>query len=177
MMPMRTLVIHPRDYSTDFLARIYEDKDWTLITKNPGKRLLKEAIKAHDRIIMMGHGCDKGLFDADFNTVVDSNLVYLLREKTCVAIWCNADKFFEKYELQGLYTGMIISDQDEAYMFDVNHIYGDIDNSNVAFAMSMKTAIQESGDGVYHANQIISEYEDRAQNHIVDFNKERIFYR
>lgn len=177
MIPMRTLVIHPRDYSTDFLARIYEGTDWTILTKSPGKRLLRKAIQDHDRIIMMGHGCEKGLFDADFNTVIDSGFVDLLRQKTNVAIWCNADKFFEKYELQGLYTGMIISEQDEAYMFDVNHVYGDIDNSNVAFAMSMKTAIQESGDGVYRADYIISEYEDRAQSHIVDFNKERIFYR
>lgn len=174
---MKTLVIHPRDYSTDFLARIYEDTDWTVITKSPGKRLLKQAILDHDRIIMMGHGCDKGLFDGDFNTVIDSNFVYLLREKTCVGVWCNADKFFEKYELQGLYTGMIISENDEAYLFGIEHVYGDIDNSNVAFAMSMKTAIQESLDGQYNAGYIISEYEDRAQNYIVDFNKERIFFR
>jgi hypothetical protein len=28
---------------------------------------------------MMGHGCEKGLFDSNFDTVIDSNYVYLLK--------------------------------------------------------------------------------------------------
>lgn len=176
MIPMKTLVIHPTDYSTDFLTKIYEGKDWTVINKKPSKKVLKEAIKTHDRIIMLGHGCEKGLFDSNYDTVIDSNYVYLLREKTCVGIWCNADVFFKKYGLKGLFTGMMISENDEAYMFDVNHIYGDIDNSNLAFSLAMRDNIADSGDGVYHVEKIISEYEDRATNHIVDFNKQRIYY-
>ena len=39
----------------------------------------------------MGHGCDRGLFNSNFDVVIDSNLVYLLRDKDCIAIWCNAD--------------------------------------------------------------------------------------
>ncbi len=30
--------------------------------------------------------------------------------------------------------------------------------------------------GVYHVEKIISEYEYRVTNHIVDFNKQRIYY-
>lgn len=176
MIPIRTLVIHPKDYSTDFLIHIYEGTDWTVITKNPGKRLLRDLIKRHDRIIMLGHGCEKGLFDSNFNIVVDSKLVYLLREKTCVGIWCNADVFFNKYGLNGLFTGMMISEQDEAYMFDINHIYGDIDDSNLAFSQTMRDHIGNSGDGVYNINKIISDYENRVSNHIVEFNKMRIYY-
>jgi hypothetical protein len=42
----------------------------------------------------MGHGTERGLADGDFNFIVDSGLVYLLREKINIGIWCNADQFF-----------------------------------------------------------------------------------
>lgn len=173
---MKTLVIHPKDYSTDFLAKIYQDKDWTIMTENFSKKALKEAIKYHQRIIMMGHGCEEGLFDGKFNSIIDSNYVYLLREKTCVAIWCNADVFFNKYSLKGLYTGMIISESDEAYLFSVFHCYDDIQNSNKAFADAMAVNIGESGDGVYHVDKIKIDYGLLAESNVVDFNKDKIYY-
>lgn len=171
MKPIRTLVIHPQDYSTDFLIPIYGDR-YTVITSNPGKRILKKLIKEHDRIIMMGHGCEKGLFDSNFDTVIDSNFVYLLREKLCIGIWCNADVFFQKYKLKGLYTGMMISESNEAYMFNVNHTYGDIDVSNNKFSQTMSNHIKNDN---YDVESIKTEY-GKIENHIVDFNKMRIYY-
>lgn len=58
---MKTLVIHPKDQTTDFLSVIYDDKDWTIINTNVSKSYLKTQIKSHDRIVMLGHGTDKGL--------------------------------------------------------------------------------------------------------------------
>jgi hypothetical protein len=88
MKTLKTLVIHPKDKSTDFLSIIYSDKDWTVISDiHPKKRLLKEAIKSHDRIVMLGHGSQEGLMNSDFNTIIDSKMVYLLRDKINVAIW------------------------------------------------------------------------------------------
>src|ERR1035437_860766 len=113
---MKTLVIHPPDASTDFLKVIYEGKDWALINTNPSTKFLKEQINLHDRIIMLGHGTEEGLLGFG-RYVIDSTLVYLLREKECVAVWCNADQFVGKYGLKGFYTGMIISEIDEALMF------------------------------------------------------------
>ena len=140
---MKTLVIHPEDESTDFLKKIYDGTDWTVINTHIGKRNLREAIKSHDRIIMMGHGCEKGLFNGEYNVIVDSNLVYLLREKYCVAIWCNADVFFLKYGLKGIYTGMIISEYMEANLYCVNCVYDDIEKSNIAFANSMAEFVKD----------------------------------
>lgn len=34
---MKTLVIHPKDSTTDFLSEIYSDKDWTVINTNTSK--------------------------------------------------------------------------------------------------------------------------------------------
>lgn len=60
---MKTLVIHPQDPTTDFLCNIYSDKDWSIINSHVSSRVLKESIKSHDRIVMLGHG-DKYIIDS-----------------------------------------------------------------------------------------------------------------
>lgn len=169
---MKTLVIHPKDTSTDFLCKIYEDRGWTVINKTISKSLMKTLIKEHDRIIMMGHGCEKGLFNSNFDVVIDSNLVYLLREKYCIAIWCNADAFFLTYGLKGLYTGMIISDYTEAQYESVTTTYQEIEESNFLFAKAMNLGITKEGFNM----KIIQEvYSTDGLNRCMDFNKKRIY--
>lgn len=58
---MKTLVIHPKDKTTDFLKPIYEGRDWTVITGGCTKDDVAKAIDEHDHIIMMGHGTPQGL--------------------------------------------------------------------------------------------------------------------
>lgn len=142
---MKTLVIHPQDDTTDFLSVIYADKDWTIV-RNKGKRKdLKNAIEEHDRIIMLGHGTEYGLIEMysefKYHSVIDCNWVYLLREKECVCIWCNANVFVERYNLKGFYTGMIISEDMEANMYGVNAYDKEIDESNTLFANAIKNSI------------------------------------
>lgn len=169
---MKTLVIHPSDPSTDFLSTIYEGKDWTIINSSIGKRLIRKAIGEHDRIIMMGHGCEKGLFDGDYSGIITSDYVYLLRQKECIAIWCNADVFFLKYGLKGLYTGMIISEYQEANMFSINASYQEIDESNTLFARSIK----ESIDTDEILENIQKKYVTENISDVMKFNQERIYF-
>lgn len=176
---MKTLVIHPSDPTTSFLCKIYEEKlwspDWNLIRGQVSKSELKRQIKAHDRIIMLGHGTDDGLLKSPskggFGFVVDSTLVYLLREKTCVCIWCNADVFFLKYKLKGFCTGMIISDYDEALMYSIYPFKGsDIEQSNTLFAECIKESI-DSPTMIYEVRKnYCSEV-----NPIIKFNSDNIF--
>lgn len=137
---MKTLVIHPKDITTDFLSEIYLDKDWTVINMNVSKKVLKEQIKSHDRIVMLGHGTERGLIGFG-KTMLDSNYVYLLRDKLCVCIWCNADVFVEKYGLKGFYTGMIISEYEEAVTYGVPANLFVIENSNRKLAAAVKNSI------------------------------------
>lgn len=164
---MKTLVIHPTDQTTDFLSVIYDDKDWTTITTNVSKGYLKSQIKSHDRIVMLGHGTDSGLIGFD-HFIIDSKFVYLLREKYCVCIWCNADVFFTKYKLKGFYTGMIISDFEESYLYCVNASYDEIESSNKLFAKSIKDSI-DSDDMLLEIKTIY-----KGENSIIDFNKQNI---
>lgn len=166
---MKTLVIHPQDNSTEFLNTIYKDKGYTVIKFGYSKRLLKEAIKSHDRIIFLGHGSEKGLFDYKMNTIIDSNYVYLLREKLCVCVWCNADVFFLKYGLKGIYTGMIISESMEA---NVELVYcNDLDilNSNSQFAENMKLLIEDDNLDNFKLNY------SSDSNNVIKYNSQRVY--
>ena len=119
---MKNLVIHPTDASTDFLKPIYANiSEATIIHGGIGKGQIAKLISEHDRIIMMGHGSPSGLFscakfgDNDYSGfVIDYKMVPLLRDKECIAIWCNADKFMNQHELNGFYSGMFISEVGEA---------------------------------------------------------------
>jgi hypothetical protein len=167
---MKTLVIHPYDYTTRFLTVIHEDHDdWTVITEDVSHKFLKEQIKKHDRIIMLGHGTGWGLLG--FNRfVIDSSLVYLLREKDCVCIWCNANEFVEKYGLKGFYTGMIISEMDEAYMCSVKVSVEELEAANWLFAEAIQHSIDEP-NMLEKAHSIFI-----GDGEVHEFNKSNMYY-
>ena len=166
---MKTLVIHPTDPTTDFLKVAYQGTDWTVIDSNTSKKELREAIKAHDHIIMMGHGTPDGLIGF-MRIYIDSTYVYLLREKQCTCIWCNADEFVQKYKLKGLYTGMIISEVEEAYNFCVPATYTDIWESNRMFADAVRQALQCPEP----LSTMKALYE--GETPVIMFNKEKLYY-
>lgn len=175
---MKVLVIHPEDPSTDFLSRIYDGKDWTVIRGigpkfGISKSLLRWMMSNSDLIIMMGHGCDKGLYDSSFNLVIGSDLVYLLREKTTIGIWCNADEFYKKYGMRGLCTGMIISEYMEANLYCVDVNYDEIENSNADFsrAFSENLNLLDLEGSVFNIQE---SYE--IKNAVTRFNNEKIYY-
>jgi len=177
---MKTLVIHPKDNSTDFLSAIYEGMDCDIISECVSKRALKETIKNHDRIIMLGHGTQYGLigyrnpqtrlFRSPY-LIIDSNFVYLLREKECVCIWCNADIFVEKYNLKGFYTGMIISEVEEALDYCVTATKEEIEFSNKLLAESVKKAINS-----HFIVGIIKESYKSDTNQVIHFNQENLYF-
>ena len=90
---MKTLIIHPADPTTDFLKPIYGNNELlipdTVINGNMqhiSKSGMKQLIKEHDRIIMMGHGTPWGLLGYD-GYVIDDRFVYLLRQKQAFCLF------------------------------------------------------------------------------------------
>ena len=167
---MKTLVIHPDDRSTDFLKVIYEGKGYTVETDREilrSPKQVKELIKKHDRIMMMGHGHPYGLFF----TCINPEMVYLLREKECVCIWCNADKFVERYGLRGFYTGMFISEVGEAGYFRIETTQEKIDYSNNLFVEHLREVI----DSPNVLTEIKSSYVGECP--VIKFNNERLYYK
>lgn len=162
---MRTLIIHPSDTTTDFLKICYADTGYSVIDTNCSKLILKEQIKNHDRIVMLGHGTEAGLLGYG-RYIINSQLLYLLREKTCVCIWCNADKFFTKYNLHGFYTGMIISEKEEAEIYHVEASDDDISESNQMFAEYIRNVLIGNDD--------ISSYISETNN-VIKYNRNNIY--
>lgn len=168
---MKTLVIHPQDDSTFFLDIVYRNiEDLTLITGGVSKSELKELVKEHDRIMMMGHGSPGGLFsvgqfDTNNGYIIDSSFVDLLKEKdNSVFIWCNADKFVDAYDLKGFYTGMFISEVGEAYYCGLPETeQPEVDESNYSFVEIM-------GECIDHDPKIIHFIAKERYGKLIDHN-------
>lgn len=130
MNPNDAIIIHPNDDSTRFLKRLYSGYgEQMLLTEENNNKAIKEALmnENDNRILMMlGHGCPQGLFaprkDKNYQNgidqfgrlIINASHVQMLRKKLCIGIWCYAVDFARKYNLHGLFSGMIISELEEA---------------------------------------------------------------
>lgn len=116
------LVIHANDPTTEVLSRLYESREDFLLRldEHSSNTAVVRAVKDADRIMMLGHGNSFGLFSTPDKKgqyrrlLVDSGHVQFLRGKLCIGIWCYANEFAKQYKLQGLFSGMIISELHEA---------------------------------------------------------------
>jgi hypothetical protein len=104
--------------------------------------------------------------------MINSNHVYLLREKECIYIWCNADKFVEKYKLKcQLFTGMIISEDMEANLFCINSTMEYMNESNYMFAISIRNVINDNPIDIkdIKGSYLVS------RNPVICFNRNNIY--
>jgi len=182
---MKILVIHPQDSSTDFLIPIYmnlksfPDFDDVTIIRGGSKDEVDEQIQLHDRIMMMGHGSPSGLFAVGQfgmqGMIIGHSTVPLLENKECIFIWCNADKFVERYNLKGLYSGMFISEVGEANYCGLAGTPQDVvTESNEYFAKDLGEVSGESLDEMYQ--HIRYTYGILAEgNAVAEYNHNRLY--
>ena len=180
---MKNLIIHPTDASTDFLKPIYANiSEATIIHGGVGKGQIAKLISEHDRIIMMGHGSPSGLFscakfgDNDYSGfVIDYKMVPLLRDKECIAIWCNADKFMNQHELNGFYSGMFISEVSEAnYCGLPGKLQETVTISNNYFSSLLGEVINEPLSIIYE--HVMNNYELIIEdNTVANYNYDRLY--
>ena len=181
---MKTLVIHPKDKTTDFLKPIYENiPNATVLTEGLKSDVIK-LIKEHDRIMMMGHGSPWGLFgvgrfreDSHYPSyIIDNETVHaLIPKKQNVFIWCNADKFVNRHALKGFYSGMFISEVSEATFCGLpNTLQSVVDESNNQFAAIVGKVIDKP---LYEAyKDIRQQYKVLAENNsVAQYNYERLY--
>ena len=185
------VIIHPTDSTTDFLKSVYDKMfmhnfiDGKTIctfgkhincTNSNIKFLLNHQCFEKERIIMLGHGSEYGLFSKTNNQprlIINSKHVEFLRKLECIGVWCNANMFAEKYNLKGLFTGMIISEMDEAYWYGINTTNEELEEENQKFAERLRYCIRN-----YKLNEIpirMLEMDDK-KSQLTTFNYQNIYW-
>ena len=184
---MKTLVIHPKDRSTDFLQPIYAGLDEvTLVTGGLNQQELIQAIQTHDQVMMMGHGSPSGLFSVGQFPIqnkysghaVGSDLVEVLSQKdNSIFIWCNADQFVERHGLKGFYSGMFVSETSEAFYCGVKTFdQVSVTESNDTFARLLGECLQATRAPEEIHSQIKEQYGSLAgTNLIAAYNHQRLY--
>ena len=149
------LVIHPKDKTTAMLSALYEGLEAQVVddnhtTKEMGRLL--HHVSTQERIMLLGHGPDKGLFfraddskEGFDKVIVGHPHTYHLRKHggNIVAVWCNADQFALAEGLHGLFTGMIVSELNEALLYQVETTQEELDRENVKLAVRLRALLDE----------------------------------
>lgn len=148
------IVIHPYDPTTTFLKPLYEEREGVeLYTQQHGNSTIRRALNKRvyngETVMMLGHGCEQGLL-ADTSParkfdrlIINGSHVEFLRKTNCIGIWCNADMFAHKYRLKGLFSGMIISEIEEAFMYGIVVSPEEVEEENHRLTELLIRALQE----------------------------------
>ena len=179
---MKTLIIHPKDKSTQFLDIVYNPiPNKTIITGGVSQEELIKLIEEHDRVMMCGHGSPYGLFAVGQfpdtkGYVIGANMVEVLSKKdNSIFIWCNADQFVNFHKLKGFFSGMFISEVGEAYYCGLPGTKQDeVNESNFGFCNLLSECINEPQEVMY--NTIKTNYGKIAEeNSVALYNHNRLY--
>ena len=96
-----------------------------------------------------------------------------LRDKTCIGIWCYANKFAEKYKLHGLFSGMVISELQEAIDLEFHVTKDEIDIEMEKFTSRLKDCIETYG--LEQTPLQMKEF-DEVQTPLTTFNYGNLYY-
>jgi hypothetical protein len=145
-----TIVLHLDDESTNFLREIYAGKGYQVVTKPCSIRALYDTVQAYPKVFMLGHGCPDGLFwrekEKDHGVrVLGKHFGPMLATKTGLYIWCHAVEYAHTYKLNGLVSGMFISEVGEASFMGITATQKQVDSSNDAFSMAVRQYLDTGG--------------------------------
>lgn len=146
-------IIHANDPTTKVLSYLYVQRQdiSARITEISTNSDIQRAIRCDDTIMMLGHGNQYGLFSKpDRNGeykrfLITDRHVQFLRDKTCIGIWCHSNMFAERYGLHGLFSGMIISELQEAVDYNIPATKEEIDAEMEKFARRLSECIERFG--------------------------------
>ena len=174
-------VIHATDPTTQVLSLLYQQREDVrmCITERSTSSDVQRAIRADDVIMMLGHGNEYGLFskpdkNGDYRRfLITDRHVQFLRDKICIGIWCYANKFAEKYRLHGLFSGMIISELQEAIDLGVPATKDEIDKEMEKFTIRLKDCVETYG---LEQTPLRMKELDDVQSALTKFNYGNLYY-
>jgi hypothetical protein len=174
-------VIHATDPTTQVLSLLYQQREDVrmLITERNTSSEVQRAIRSDEVVMMLGHGNEYGLFSKPEKNgeyrrfLITDRHVQFLRDKLCIGIWCYANKFAEKYRLHGLFSGMIISELQEAIDLGVPATKEEIDREMKKFTLRLKDCIETYG--LKQTPPRMKELDD-VQSALTKFNYSNLYY-
>ena len=179
------LVIHPTDRTTEMLSILYEGLGVRLIEADCSNKKMGYLLRHTSprvRIMLLGHGSDKGLFfrendeEEDFDGIIVGHpQAYYLR-KHCggiIGIWCHAVEFAKKEGLHGLFSGMIISEMSEAEEYGVTTDKESMDRTNRIMFTQLRRLL-DNGTPLYEIPERLKAL-DTTQSDLSRFNYERFY--
>ena len=128
---------------------------------------------------LLGHGNEYGLFskpdkNGDYRRfLITDRHVQFLRDKTCIGIWCYANKFAERYGLHGLFSGMIISELQEAVDNNIKTTKEEIDREMQTFTLRLRDCIDRYG--LQEASIRMRDLDD-VKSELTRFNYNNLYY-
>lgn len=173
-------VVHSGDPTTKVLTQLYEQQgDVFMITENNTNAEVTHAVKACEKIMMLGHGNMYGLFSTrnkrgDFERLlINGRHAEFLRNKICIGIWCHANEFAKKYGLHGLFSGMIISELSEAEEYGIVATKEEIEYEMEMFTKRLKYCLDK-----YELKDIpkIMPVLDDTHSNLTVFNYNNLYY-
>ena len=174
-------VIHTTDPTTQALRHLYEGREDVVchLTETATNAEVVHAIADADSLMMLGHGNEYGLFSNPNSRgeyerlLVSGRHVEFMRGKQCIGIWCRADEFARRYGLHGLFSGMIISEMDEAALYGIPTTQKELVEELDKFARRLTFCIDH-----YGLEEIPSQMKalDDKQSPLTRFNYERLFW-
>lgn len=183
---MKRLIIHPKDHTTDFLEALYEG--WPdceiyrvkLTSKEVNQRF--HHCSSATQIMLLGHGSDKGLFyrEDSYEEGFDCVMVghphrhWLTKRHNIVGIFCNADEFARAEGLHGLFTGMIISEIEEAETYGIKTTEEELHMENIKFATRLRSLL-DSQTPLHEIPERMRALDD-SHSQLTEFNYQRVYY-
>jgi len=174
-------IIHANDPTTQVLSLLYQQREDVrmLITERNNSSDVQRAIRTDDVIMMLGHGNEYGLFskpekNGDYKRfLITDKHVQFLRGKTCIGIWCHANLFAERYGLHDLFSGMIISELQEAVDYNIEVTKDMIDKEMEKFTIRLKDCIETYG---LEQTPLRMKELDNVQSALTKFNYDNLYY-
>ncbi len=180
------LVIHPKDRTTVVLSVLYEGTESRIFDQSSSNREIESLLRhcsRQERIMLLGHGSNTGLFSKENDELPDFDRIivghphaYHLRRHNgnIVGVWCHAEMFARKEGLHGLFSGMIISEKSEAEEYGIITLQHIIEESNIVMCRKLRELLDEGCP--------LSDIPERMRNAnphrsmIDDFNYEKFYY-
>lgn len=180
------LVIHPTDRTTEMLSILYVGLEAKVIESDCSNKkmghLLHHTARS-ERLMLLGHGSDKGLFfrkndeEEGFDgMIIGHPQAYYLRRHCggIIGIWCHAVEFAKKEGLHGLFSGMIISEMGEAETYGVETDKESMDRTNRTMFTQLRKLLDD-GTPLHEIPERLKAL-DTIQSNLSRFNYERFYY-